>query len=330
MKNIFRTVLLTALACLLCFSCTNINDPETLKAEQFAVADKMYVEGFIVEGLNTAYDGTTVKLIRNEAITTTVVDSSKEKQADPVETVNPIELASAKVADSAKFHKEGTAYVKLEKPVLIQDKATTTVEEGTVTTTVSYSYSYYLDIEGVKVQVLNDKYVSENSSLKIVPSPYGTKDENLAKKMLVVKTSGIEAIDSIPATFNWEDSSKVAEPKIIFYIIGDITKNKFKELTAVDATTQTYEFKYTASDMTEWGGSLNGGVYFKMTDKGAWGNDTTEYGSDNADIVRSLDTAFDVNGGANIKVKLVDNETYIIKLDLSGATPKCTVSLKEK
>ena len=65
MKNIFRVALLTALACLLCFSCTNINDPETLTADKFTV-NKMKVEGFLLEGLNAVYDDCDFTLIREE------------------------------------------------------------------------------------------------------------------------------------------------------------------------------------------------------------------------------------------------------------------------
>lgn len=173
MKNIFRTVLLTALACLLCFSCTNINDPETLKAEQFTV-NEMKVEGFYVEGLDASYDGKTVELVYVTKDAETVIGESSI------------------VADNSKLYKSGSTKIKFTNPELIKEKGT-----------------FYLKLEGGdKVQVLNEKMEMVNADLGIISSAYGTKEDGLAKKMVVVKAASIVS-KSIPATFAWEDAAKV-------------------------------------------------------------------------------------------------------------------------
>ena len=228
MKNIFRTVLLTALACLLCFSCTNINDPETLKAEQFTV-NEMKVEGFYVEGLDASYDGKAVELVYVTKDAETVIGESSI------------------VADNSKVYKSGSTKIKFNNPELIKEKGT-----------------FYLKLEGGdKVQVLNEKMEMVNADLGIISSAYGTKEDGLAKKMVVVKAASIVS-KSIPATFAWEDAKNVNEPKLRMFICGDFTEWSWKEeneMTLEDGDIFTFE-------ITE-----KEGIAFKISAVLAWQDD---------------------------------------------------------
>lgn len=340
MKNIFRVTLLTALACLLCFSCTNINDPEALTADKFTV-NKMKVEGFLLEGLNAVYDSCDFTLIREEIVTTTIKDTSladdKQPKVDPV--TNKIELGTGTVADVASLYKSGATYVKLDKPVIIEDKPATVKTEGTRTTTVGYSYSFYLTAEidtdvFVKIQVLDKKLVAKNSELAIIPSAYGTKDENLVSKMMVVKATDVKAENFIPATFAWEDATNIEKPVVRFYIIGDlpgVTKWSWDDsdkllMTAKSATEQEWTYKATETKTIE----------FKFTNAPRWDPQPTI----NAGAASEADGVQDVKLGTaytmlvdkdskNLKLAVTKDKEYVFILNVAD-TSNPTVTVTEK
>ena len=184
MKNIFRVALLTALACLLCFSCTNINDPETLTADKFTV-NKMKVEGFYVEGLADDYDQKTVQLMY------AVKDKDGKDQATLV--------AEAIVGGKDASTVPGKAYVKLAEPKIVEGNGT--------------YYLKFKDDDKTKVQVLNKKMAYENADVGMLSSPYGTKDDALVSKFMVVKATPVVG-EGIPATFAWDDAKNVKEPAV--------------------------------------------------------------------------------------------------------------------
>lgn len=182
MKNIFRVALLTALACLLCFSCTNINDPETLTADKFTV-NKMKVEGFYIEGLDESYDQKTIQLMY------AIKDKDGKEQASLV--------AEAIVGGKDKSTLPDKAYVKLAEPKVVEGNGT--------------YYLKFKDDDKTKVQVLNKKMEYENADVGMLSSPYGTKDDALISKFMVVKATPV-AGEGIPATFAWDDKVNVKEP----------------------------------------------------------------------------------------------------------------------
>ena len=162
MKNIFRVALLTALACLLCFSCTNINDPETLTADKFTV-NKMKVEGFYIEGLDESYDQKTIQLMY------AIKDKDGKEQASLV--------AEAIVGGKDKSTLPDKAYVKLAEPKVVEGNGT--------------YYLKFKDDDKTKVQVLNKKMEYENADVGMLSSPYGTKDDALISKFMVVKATPV-------------------------------------------------------------------------------------------------------------------------------------------
>lgn len=327
MKNIFRVALLTALACLLCFSCTNINDPEALTADKFTV-NKMKVEGFLLDGLNAVYDGCDFTLIREEIVTTTIKDTSladdKQPKVDPV--TNKIELGTGTVADVASLYKSGATYVKLDKPVIIEDKPATVKTEGTRTTSVGYAYSYYLTAEidtdvFVKIQVLDKKLVAKNSELAIIPSAYGTKDENLVSKMMVIKANNVKAENFIPATFAWEDATNVEEPKSRMFICGDFTDWGWKEeneMTLGSDGVFTFEIKEKTA------------IQFKISGVLAW-QDNANWTTACSITIGGDYTPMKVGGGLpNTEVSGMDaSKTYVIYFNPNLETPSVKIAEKQ-
>ena len=100
-KNIFNTVagLLVAVSMLFAaIGCTNVNDPETLKKDNFTV-NKMAITGFKVTGLDGNYDHSTIELV--------VVKGKTEEV-----------VASGIIADDADDQAPGSAYVKLSTPYI--------------------------------------------------------------------------------------------------------------------------------------------------------------------------------------------------------------------
>lgn len=291
MKNIFRTVLLTALACLLCFSCTNINDPETLKAEQFTV-NEMKVEGFYVEGLDASYDGKTVELVYVTKDAETVIGESSI------------------IADNSKLYKSGSTKIKFTNPELIKEKGT-----------------FYLKLEGGdKVQVLNEKMEMVNADLGIISSAYGTKEDGLAKKMVVVKAASIVS-KSIPATFAWEDAAKVSNPVLTFYIIGDLPgvtnwnwddKDKLV-MKAESASEQVWEYTATSTKTIE----------FKFTNAPSWDAVINAGADENQDV--TLGTAYELTlgiGSKNCKLAVTKDKKYKFVLNVADPT-KLTIKVTE-
>ena len=301
MKNIFRVALLTALACLLCFSCTNINDPETLTADKFTV-NEMKVEGFYVEGLASSYDGKTIELVY----------VTKDKDGKDVETVVG---TSATVADVASLYKSGATMVKFANPVVVKGNGT-----------------YYLKLEdGEKVQVLNKKMELDNAELEMLTSPYGTKEDKLVSKMVVVKAVPVSG-KNIPATFAWEDATNVNKPVAKFYIIGDlpgVTSWSWDDsdkliMTAKSATEQEWTYKATETKTIE----------FKFTNDPSW-SATINAGAASEDPgVQDvkLGTAYTMTLGAsskNLKLAVTKDKEYVFVLNVADTSkPKVTVTEK--
>ena len=231
MKNIFRVALLTALACLLCFSCTNINDPEALTADKFTV-NKMKVEGFYVEGLADDYDQKTVQLMY------AVKDKDNKEQSTLI--------AEAIVGGKDESTVPGKAYVKLAEPKIVEGNGT--------------YYLKFKDDDKTKVQVLNKKMAYENADVGMLSSPYGTKDDALISKFMVVKATPV-AGEGIPATFAWDDAKNVKEPEErVFHLAGMVFKGGWDDWwqdahVLTDEEEQEYTLKMVDKVPTgkEWG-----------------------------------------------------------------------------
>ena len=279
MKNIFRTVLLTALACLLCFSCTNINDPETLTADKFTV-NKMKVEGFYVEGLADDYDQETVQLMY------AVKDKDNKEQSTLI--------AEAIVGGKDESTVPGKAYVKLAEPKIVEGNGT--------------YYLKFKDDDKTKVQVLNKKMAYENADVGMLSSPYGTKDDALVSKFMVVKATPVVG-EGIPATFAWDDAKNVAKPAVrkdlletaFFAINGPMG---IKPLTKENS----YTVEFTAVEKS-WGagdGDMNFTAYAQATEAARDDNDKWW------DKVVYRFGGFDVNLGTKTECKS-DGDNITIK-----------------
>ena len=163
-KNIFNTVagLLVAVSMLFAaIGCTNINDPDTLKNDSFTV-NKMAITGFKVIGLEGSYDHATVQL----------------KSGDTV-------IAEGIIADDDDDLTPGSAFVKLETPYIF-DAGENSPKD----------FECYLEVvkSGVtlaKIQAVDSEDLTAvaNAKLPIIPSPYGTKDADLAKRYVDVQVS---------------------------------------------------------------------------------------------------------------------------------------------
>lgn len=290
MKNIFRVALLTALACLLCFSCTNINDPETLTADKFTV-NEMKVEGFYVEGLDASYDGKTIELVY----------VTKDKDGKDVETVVG---TSATVADVASLYKSGATMVKFANPVVVKGNGT-----------------YYLKLEdGEKVQVLNKKMELGNAELEMLTSPYGTKEDKLVSKMVVVKAVPVSG-KNIPATFAWEDATNVEEPKSRMFICGDFTDWAWledNEMTLGSDGVFTFEIKEKTA------------IAFKISGVLAW-QDNANWTTAGSITIGGDYTPMKVGGGLpNTEVSGMDaSKTYVIYFNPNLETPSVKIAEKQ-
>lgn len=311
MKKFLRAVTFVAMVCLIATGCTNINDPTTLKEEQFVV-NKMLLSGFSISGLDKSLDGQTAELVMVTEIETVVTDGDKTESTTS-STENTI--ASAKVGDTDKLYISGCTYVKLPKPVLIErDKDKTEVDGKTTKNT---STSYYVKIGAdVVVKAMGDDNVLENAVLEVVPSPYGTKDDELEARFVTVQASNAKDSAEIIGTFAW--GKDVEEPITKFYICGACNfdkTNKFDVMAIKDKDTRTYEFKYKSEMSKNWGSPENG-VAFKIIP-----------GVDVWDPVYFADAKLEpgkgwVNCGTNTgnnatAESLEDGVTYIISLNIA-------------
>lgn len=202
-KNIFNTVagLLVAVSMLFAaIGCTNINDPDTLKNDSFTV-NKMAIAGFKVSGLDGVFDHATVQL----------------KGADDAV------IAEGIIADEEATLTPGTAFVKLATPYIF-DAGENSPKD----------FECYLEVvkSGItlaKIQAVDSEDLTAvaNAKLPIVPSPYGTKDADLAKRYVDVQVSnGI-------GTFSFvEDSS--ASLRFSYTALPEMTGDALLALTEAD------------------------------------------------------------------------------------------------
>lgn len=202
-KNIFNTVagLLVAVSMLFAaIGCTNINDPDTLKNDSFTV-NKMAIAGFKVSGLDGVFDHATVQL----------------KGADDAV------IAEGIIADEEATLTPGTAFVKLATPYIF-DAGENSPKD----------FECYLEVvkSGItlaKIQAVDSEDLTAvaNAKLPIVPSPYGTKDADLAKRYVDVQVSnGI-------GTFSFvEDSS--ASLRFSYTALPEMTGEALLALTEAD------------------------------------------------------------------------------------------------
>lgn len=308
MKKFLRAVTFVAMVCLIATGCTNINDPTTLKEEQFVV-NKMLLSGFSISGLDKSLDGQTAELVMVTKVETVVDGKVDEETTEKT-------IASAKVGDKDKLYISGCTYVKLDEPVLIErDKDKTEVVDEK--TTKNTSTSYYVKIGAdVVVKAMGDGNVLENAVLEVVPSPYGTKDGELEARFVTVQASNAKDSAEIIGTFAW--GKDVEEPITKFYICGACNfdkTNKFDVMAIKDKDTRTYEFEYK-SEMSENWGSPENGVAFKIIP-----------GVDVWDPVYFADAKLEpgkgwVNCGSNSNnnataESLEDGVTYIISLNIA-------------
>lgn len=314
MKKFLRAVTFVAMVCLIATGCTNINDPTTLKEEQFVV-NKMWLSGFSISGLDKSLDGQTAELVMVTKVETVVDGKVDEGQTENTEET----IASAKVGDTDELYISGCTYVKLEEPVLIErdkDKTKVVDEKTTKNTSTSYYVKITTDSGVVVVKALGDGNALENAVLEVVPSPYGTKDDELEARFVTVQASNAKDSAEIIGTFAW--GKDVEKPITKFYICGACNfdkSNKFDVMTIKDKDTRTYEFEYKSEMSKNWESPENG-VAFKIIP-----------GVDVWDPVYFADAKLEpgkgwvncgTNSGNNATAEsLEDGVTYIISLNIA-------------
>lgn len=309
MKKFLRAVTFVAMVCLIATGCTNINDPTTLKEEQFVV-NKMLLSGFSISGLDKSLDGQTAELVMVTKVETVVDGKVDEGQTKSTEKT----IASAKVGDTDKLYKNGCAYVKLAKPVLIErDKDKTEVVEKTTKNTYT---SYYVKIGAdVVVKAMGDDNVLENAVLEVVPSPYGTKDDELEARFVTVQASNAKDSDEIIGTFAW--GKDVEEPITKFYIQGSMLDWSWDKpenclMTSESLTVHTWEFTAEKAETIE----------FKFTSEPSWEaaiNAGAESDADSANVV-TIGEPFGLilgPGSKNCKVTVEAGKKYKFALDVT-------------
>lgn len=310
MKKFLRAVTFVAMVCLIATGCTNINDPTTLKEEQFVV-NKMLLSGFSISGLDKSLDGQTAELVMVTKVETIVDGKVDEGQTSTTEKT----IASAKVGDTDKLYKSGCTYVKLGKPVLIErDKDKTEVVDKK--TTKNTATSYYVKIGAdVVVKAMGDDNVLENAVLEVVPSPYGTKDDKLEARFVTVQASNAKDSVEIIGTFAW--GKDVEEPKTKFYIQGsmlnwDWGKPENCLMTSESLTVHTWEYTSEKAETIE----------FKFTSEPSWDasiNAGAESDTAGANVV-TIGKPFSLvlgGGSKNCKVTLEANKKYKFALDVT-------------
>ena len=179
-KNIISTVTSAILAIsllLCCFSCNNINDPETVKAAGFTV-NKMQVIGFRVSGLDAQYDHCVATLCNGDE-----------------------EVGSAIIGDDAGSFVSGFTTIKFATPYIFKgDKETATTE---LTLKIS-------NCKDVIYSVKDGELVP--AELSLITSPYGTKDADLVKKyvdIVVTNDVGVFAwADEVTESLRFSYSTK--------------------------------------------------------------------------------------------------------------------------
>ena len=309
MKKFLRAVTFVAMVCLIATGCTNINDPTTLKEEQFVV-NKMLLSGFSISGLDKSLDGQTAELVM-----VTKVETVVDGKVDEGQTENTVKtIASATVGDAVKSYISGCAYAKLDKPVLIErDKDKTEVVEKTTKNTYT---SYYVKIGAdVVVKALGDGNALENAVLEVVPSPYGTKDDELEARFVTVQASNAKDSAEIIGTFAW--GKDVEEPKTKFYIQGSMLgwswgKPEDCLMTSESSTVHTWEYTSEKAEAIE----------FKFTSEPSWDasiNAGAQSDADGANVV-TIGKPFTLVLGAgskNCKVTLEANKKYKFALDVT-------------
>lgn len=310
MKKFLRAVTFVAMVCLIATGCTNINDPTTLKEEQFVV-NKMLLSGFSISGLDESLDEQTAELVMVTKVET-IVDGKVGQTSSTEETI-----ASAKVGDTDKLYISGCTYVKLDKPVLIErDKDKTKVDgKTTKNTSTSYYVKITTDSGVVVVKALGDDNVLENAVLEVVPSPYGTKDDELEARFVTVQASNAKDSAEIIGTFAW--GKDVEEPKTKFYIQGSMlgwSWDKPENCLMISETSTVHTWVYT-SEKAE-------AIEFKFTSEPSWDasiNAGAGSDADGANVV-TIGEPFPLVLGAgskNCKVTLEANKKYKFALDVT-------------
>lgn len=310
MKKFLRAVTFVAMVCLIATGCTNINDPTTLKEEQFVV-NKMWLSGFSISGLDKSLDEQTAELVMVTKVETVVDGKVDEGQTLSTEKT----IASAKVGDTDKLYISGCTYVKLAEPVLIErDKDKTEDVDGK--TTKNTSTSYYVKIGAdVVVKAMGDGNVLENAVLEVVPSPYGTKDDELEARFVTVQASNAKDSAEIIGTFAW--GKDVEAPKTKFYIQGSMLGWSWDkpENCLMDSETSTVHTWVYTSEKAE-------AIEFKFTSEPSWDasiNAGAESDADGANVV-TIGKPFTLVLGAgskNCKVTLEANKKYKFALDVT-------------
>lgn len=106
---------------------------------------------------------------------------------------------------------------------------------------------------------------------------------------------------------------------IHYYVIGDFAGN-FIAMDLDGAKDKfAYTFKYDAAAMTAWGGSLAGGVNFKVNNKDGWSGNTAYSANSTITIGTAAETVTDPGAG-NTNIKLEDGKTYKVLFDATATT----------
>ncbi len=105
-----------------------------------------------------------------------------------------------------------------------------------------------------------------------------------------------------------------------YYVIGCISKGAFVKMDLDGATDKfAYTFKYDAASMTAWGGSLAGGVNFKVNNKDSWSGNTAYSANSTITIGTPAETVTAPDAG-NTNIKLEDGKTYKVLFDATATT----------
>lgn len=223
-KNIFNTVAGVLVAVSMLFAaigCTNINDPETLKNDSFTV-NKMAIAGFKVTGLDGVFDHATVQL----------------KGADDAV------IAEGFIADDDDDLTPGSAFVKLETPYIF-DAGENSPKDFECYLEVVKSGVKLADIKAVDPE---DLTAVANAKLPIIPSPYGTKDADLAKRYVDVQVSN--GVGTFSFSEDLSASLRFSYTSLGSHDWAEISTADWATVTSVAKTDATYaKYKITINNL---------------------------------------------------------------------------------
>lgn len=360
MKKLLTSILALAALATCFISCDTAveNDPEEF-AKANLVENSMFIEGFVVNGLNANYDGKTITLSKQ-----TVVKTTKEtRYADAVK------LADGIIADSSKLYKSGKAYSLIytkdkdgkytdtnampnytyedfEVPQAIKDAITAAneadAERKEDVASVEVRFNIVIgDVDAPDASIFVVKTANDGSQnfegaqLDIVTSKAGTKTADLAKMWLNVTVPSVEA-DEIVGTFAFEKPAKIEEPVGLFYIQGGFGKDR--EAMKLDIANKEMTFDWTYSGSDGWGGKAGQTVFaILLAPSDAW--DTREKVLWNAEIkadgtwvnadTTDIKSKYGVSDPNVFVLGLTKDKKYKLTIDFTNYPSPCRAKVTE-